>query len=101
MNKSKRIVVDANAPGDNTQTTRRSFVKNASQVAATAPAVGILLSAKPAAAIVPYCAGACSHFHILDDFTFGNNEEDLDSAFFGSNFNVVNGTNNQDDVFIP
>ena len=83
------------------QKTRRAFVKNAAQVAVTAPAVGILLSAttKPAAAqITPYQA---SQQHILDDFTFGNNEEDLDAINLGSNFNPFNGTNNQDDVLIP
>jgi hypothetical protein len=81
--------------------TRRAFVKTAAQVAVTAPAVSILLGAKPAAAqISPYQA---SHNHILDDFTFGNNEEDIDGASgrLGSNFSNWNGTNNQDDVFIP
>jgi hypothetical protein len=79
------------------QKTRRAFVKTAAQVAVTAPAVGILLSAstKPAAAqISPYQA---SSQHILDDFTTGNNEEDIDSKTFG-NFNPINGTVNQDDT---
>ena len=59
---------------------RRAFVKTAAQVAVTAPAVGILLSAstKPAeAAVTAYQATAQ---HILDDFTFGNNEEDIDGG---------------------
>ena len=83
------------------QKTRRAFVRTAAQVAVTAPAVSILLAGttKPAAAqISPYTA---SQLHILDDFTFGNNEEDIDALEQGSNFNPFNGTNNQDDVFIP
>ena len=83
------------------QKTRRAFVKTAAQVAVTAPAVSILLAgtSKPAAAqISPYTA---SQLHILDDFTFGNNEEDLDAITLGSNFNPFNGTNNLDDIFAP
>jgi len=57
--------------------TRREFVKTSAQVAVTAPAVAMLLSGKPALAqISPYQA---SQSHILDDFTFGNNEEDVDA----------------------
>ena len=80
--------------------TRRSFVKTAAQVAVTAPAVSILLAGttKPAAAVInPYQASIA---HILDDFTFGNNEEDIDARGLGSNFSNWNGTNNQDDVFV-
>jgi len=81
--------------------TRRAFVKTAAQVAVTAPAVSILLAGttKASAAVInPYQA---SQNHILDDFTFGNNEEDIDARGLGGNFNPLNGTNNQDDVFIP
>jgi len=81
--------------------TRRAFVRTAAQVAVTAPAVSILLAGttKPAAAqISPYGA---SQLHILDDFTFGNNEEDIDAIHQGSNFNPRNGQKNQDDVFTP
>ena len=84
------------------QTTRRTFVKTASHVAVTSPAVSILLAGytKPAVAkIPPYIACQCRIG--LDDFTFGNNEEDIDALEQGSNFNPFNGTNNQDDVFIP
>ena len=38
--------------------------------------------------------------HILDDFTFGNTEEDIDAANFANttdNFNPLNGQANQDD----
>ena len=78
---------------------RRAFVTKAAQVAITAPAATILLaSVKPAAAqISPYQA---TQLHILDDFTFGNNEEDIDALELGSNFNPNNGQANLDDVFI-
>jgi hypothetical protein len=82
---------------DTTGKTRRVFVTKAAQVAVTAPAASMLLaSVKPAAAqISAYQATA---LHILDDFTFGNNEEDIDALEFGSNFNPVNGQANLDDV---
>jgi hypothetical protein len=83
------------------QKTRRAFVRTAAQVAVTAPAVSILLAGttKPAAAqISPYVA---SQNHILDDFTFGNNQEDIDALHQQSNFNPTNGKNNIDDVFVP
>lgn len=76
---------------------RRDFVKTSAQVAVTAPAVAMLLKAstKPAAAqINPYQA---SHLHILDDFTFGNNEEDIDAIRNQSNFNPFNAQPQQDD----
>ena|SRR5258706_15866739 len=84
------------------QKTRRAFVKTAAQVAVTAPAVGLLLSAttKPAAAQIS--AYQASQNHILDDFTFGNNHEDVDALSGRSggpgNFSNWNHTNNQDDV---
>lgn len=58
---------------------RRDFVKTSAQVAVTAPAVAMLLSSKPtlAATISPYAATASG---ILDDFTFGNNKEDIDGG---------------------
>src|SRR5258708_4630002 len=93
--------------------TRRAFVRTAAQVAVTAPAVGLLLNAKPASAISLYEAQRLS---ILDDFTFGSNEEDVDanlghgaSGLGGycvngapgqGNFNPFNGIANQDDVCI-
>src|SRR5689334_22816330 len=89
-----------NVVEEGAQKTRRAFVRTAAQVAVTAPAVSILLAgtSKPAAAqISPYAA---SQLHILDDFTFGNNEEDIDALSLGSNFNPNNGTPQQDDVFV-
>jgi len=90
-----------------TQTTRRAFVKAASQVAVTTPAVSILLagSTKMAAAQLVYACPAspvqgqdCDLHRILDDFTFGNNEEDIDAINLGGNFNPFNGTVNLDDI---
>ena len=93
-----------------TQTTRRAFVKAASEVAVTAPAVSLLLAAstKMATAHPVYLCPAspvqgqdCDLHRILDDFTFGNNEEDIDAINLAGNFNPFNGMNNQDDVFSP
>jgi hypothetical protein len=80
-----------------TQKSRRDFVKTAAQVAVTAPAVAVLLSAttKPAAASISGYAATASH--ILDDYTFGNLEEDIDALKNGSNSNPLNGTPEQDD----
>jgi hypothetical protein len=77
-----------------TSPSRREIVTKATQVAVTAPAVALLLnaSAKSAFAQVnPYVN------HILDDFTFGNNEEDVDAITLGSNFSPNNGKPQQDD----
>lgn len=78
-----------------TPASRRDFVKTSAQVAVTAPAVAMLLSAstKRAYAVSNYEASAR---HILDDYTFGNNREDIDAAAFG-NFNPLNSTLNLDD----
>src|SRR5438445_5672905 len=99
MEDDKKIGAAAEAVG---QKTRRTFVKTAAQVAVTAPAVAMLLSAstKPAsAAISPYEARVS---HILDDFTFGSNEEDIDAlngrGGGAGNFSNWNQTNNQDDT---
>ena len=63
-----------------TQKSRRDFVKTSAQVAVTAPAVAVLLSGMTKSAhaqISPYQA---TMSHILDDFTFGNSEEDIDQG---------------------
>jgi len=80
------------------QKTRRAFVRTAAQVAVTAPAVGLLLSAttKPAAAQTAYQA---SQLHILDDFTNGNTHEDVDAINCQSNTNCFNGGPTQDDTW--
>jgi hypothetical protein len=80
-----------------TPPSRRAVMTTAAQVAVTAPAVTLLLNAltKSAfAAITPYQA---SQNQILDDFTFGNNEEDIDALETGSSFNPTNGQGNKDD----
>jgi hypothetical protein len=79
-----------------TSPSRRAVVTKAAQVAVTAPAVALLLNAKSKTAFAQIGAGSAAALHILDDFTFGNNEEDIDAAFYG-NFNPQNGTTNQDD----
>jgi hypothetical protein len=74
---------EANVPGTEA-TSRRDLVKKSAQVAVTAPAVAMLLNASTKQAFaqaVPYNAS-----HILDDFTFGNNKEDIDALATGSNF---------------
>ena len=76
------------------QKSRREFVKTSAQVAVTAPAVALLLSSKPARAVSGYAA---STSHILDDFTFGNNHEDVDAHNLGSNFSNFNLKPIQDD----
>ena len=92
-----------------TQTTRRAFVKTASQVAVTAPAVSLLLAAntKMAAAQLPYfCPAApvqgqdCDLNRVLDNVTPGGNDENTDGINLRSNFNPFNGTTNLDDIVV-
>ena len=76
---------------DNTRgtaiTSRRDLVKKSAQVAVTAPAVAMLLNASTKQALAQaVSASAATVMHILDDFTFGNNEEDVDAINLGSNF---------------
>jgi hypothetical protein len=76
---------------------RRDFVKTSAQVAVTAPAVAMLLKAsvRPARAVVSGIVAF--HSHILDDFTFGNEHEDIDAIETGNNFNFRDGKPQQDD----
>ena len=78
-------------------TSRRELVKKSAQVAVTAPAVAMLLNASTKQAFAQVSPYQATSLHILDDFTFGNNREDIDSIALGSNFNPNNGTANQDD----
>ena len=81
-----------------TPPSRRAVVTTAAQVAVTAPAVALLLNATSKNAFAQITPYSGSILHILDDFTFGNNEEDVDAARFSpSNFNDFNQTANQDD----
>jgi hypothetical protein len=75
---------------------RRAVVTTAAQVAVTAPAVALLLNASSKSAFAQVSPYSASIAHILDDFTFGNTREDIDSATYG-NFNPQNHTTNQDD----
>ena len=73
-----------------TPPSRRDVVTTAAQVAVTAPAVALLLNASTKSAFaIP--ANYASMLHILDDFTFGNNEEDIDAIKLGSNFKPIPG----------
>ena len=76
---------------------RREVVTKAAQVAVTAPAVALLLNATSKSAFAQIGIGSATSRHILDDFTFGNTEEDIDAIAQGSNFNPSNGVANQDD----
>jgi hypothetical protein len=78
-----------------TPQSRRDIVRKAAQVAVTAPAVAVLLNASARNAFAQISPYQSTSLHILDDFTFGNNEEDVDARAFG-NFNPVNGVSNQD-----
>ena len=75
---------------------RRGFVKTSAQVAVTAPAVAMLLKASTK----PAFAAATNYNNtqnILDDFTFGNTNEDIDALKTGSNFNFQDGKLQMDD----
>ena len=92
MEDDKKIEAAAEAVG---QKTRRAFVKTAAQVAVTAPAVAMLLSAsmKKAAAAEPYAGPGTSTIPGLgDDFAFGLGDDSSDD--FGP-------PTPGDDFFIP
>jgi len=83
--------------------TRRAIVTTAAQVAVTAPAVGLLLtaSAKPAKASTVYSlvpGHTPGRPPGVDDP--GNFGDDVDAANLQSNGNIF-GNTNQDDVFVP
>jgi len=91
--------VDSTAQVEITERTgnsRRVFVTKAAQVAITAPAAAMILGAAVKPATAQVSVYQATQQHILDDFTFGNNEEDIDASAFG-NFNPINGVANQDD----
>src|SRR5258708_36542760 len=101
MDEEVRIAVEKSAV-KRTQTTRRAFVKLASQVAVTAPAVNILLvaSTRTANAQLSYvCAAsavrggavACDLHTILD-----SHAKNIAPANLGTIFNPFNGANNLD-----
>lgn len=80
---------------------RREFVKTSAQVAVTAPAVAVLLSgmSKPAHATIN--AGYASASHILDDYTTGNNKEDVDALAEHSNVGFNHSGPSLDDHYSP
>lgn len=77
--------------------TRRAVVTTAAKVAVTAPAVGVLLSASTVPAGAAVGAIYASEAGILDDFTFGNVQEDIDALAQHTNFLPWNGGVSQDD----
>ena len=83
--------------GQPEQKSRRDFVKTSAQVAVTAPAVAVLLSGMSTQAQASISRYAATASHILDDYTFGNEEEDVDAGELGSNFNFLDGKPQQDD----
>jgi hypothetical protein len=87
---------EANNRGTETPS-RRDLVKKSAQVAVTAPAVAMLLNASTKQAFAQISPYSASLAHILDDFTFGNNREDIDAHATGSNFNGLNQQANIDD----
>lgn len=81
-----------------TPPSRRELVKKSAQVAVTAPAVALLLNASTKQAFAQISPYSASVHHILDDFTFGNSEEDIDAIKTGSNFGSgFNNAPQQDD----
>jgi hypothetical protein len=66
-----------------TPPSRRDLVKKSAQVAVTAPAVALLLNASTKSAFAQVTPYEASLKHILDDFTFGNTHEDIDSTHTG------------------
>lgn len=84
-----------------TQRSRRAFVKTSAQVAVTAPAIAVLLSASAKRAMAQISPYEASSSHILDDFTTGNTHEDIDALVLHSNINPNTGQKQQDDVFVP
>ena len=80
-----------------TPPSRRAVVTTAAQVAVTAPAVALLLNASAKSAFAQISPYQASQNHILDDFTFGNNAEDIDAIAQQTNFNPIIGVPSQDD----
>ena len=64
-----------------TEVERRKFVKGVGQIAVTVPAVSILLGGtKVANAQANIGFYQAQQLHALDDFTYGNNDEDIDGG---------------------
>jgi hypothetical protein len=84
-----------------TPPSRRELVKKSAQVAVTAPAVALLLNASTKQAFAQISPYSATTHHILDDFTFGNSEEDIDSVRSGTNFTSFGKPAQDDHVVIP
>jgi hypothetical protein len=79
MSNEKQNTTPEGQASEPEQKSRRQFVKTSAQVAVTAPAVAVLLSGMSHSAHAQISNYGASASHILDDFTFGNNEEDVDA----------------------
>jgi hypothetical protein len=84
--KGEKIMSDEDNTRETPITSRRDLVKKSAQVAVTAPAVAMLLNASTKQAFAQISPYQATNLHILDDFTFGNNEEDVDALNLHSNF---------------
>jgi hypothetical protein len=84
--KGEKIMSDEDNTRETPITSRRDLVKKSAQVAVTAPAVAMLLNASTKQAFAQISPYQATNLHILDDFTFGNNEEDVDAIALHSNF---------------
>jgi len=84
-----------------TPPSRRELVRKSAQVAVTAPAVALLLNASTKQAFAQISPYSATLHHILDDFTFGNSEEDIDALHESSNLTPpqFGGKPQQDDHF--
>jgi hypothetical protein len=95
--KEEKIMPDEGNIRGTEGTSRRDVVKKSAQVAVTAPAVTLLLNASTKPAFAQLGVGSTPPLQILDDFTFGNNQEDIDAIHSGSNFNALNQSPQVDD----
>ena len=87
MDTEKQNATPEGQPSEPVEKSRRAFVKTSAQVAVTAPAVAMLLSGVSKSAHAQISNYAASMSHILDDFTTGNNREDIDAFNLGGNTN--------------
>jgi|SRR5579862_4377048 len=88
MDTEKQNATPEGQTSEPVEKSRRAFVKTSAQVAVTAPAVAMLLSGVSKSAHAQISNYGASLSHILDDFTTGNNREDIDAIGDGSNTNL-------------
>jgi len=86
MDTEKPTAIPEGQTSEPVEKSRRDFVKTSAQVAVTAPAVAMLLGGTSRSARAAISNYQASISHILDDYTTGNNREDVDALEEGSNF---------------